>query len=65
MIFESSEIAGERAKRGLSRNRLAAISDVPASRIAKIEREGNATEQKLKKLTAALLAVALRAGGAT
>ena len=54
MIYESSEIAAEREKLGIGRDRLAALSGVSASRIGKIEREGHATEVKLKQLTVAL-----------
>ena len=61
MVYESKEIRGERQKLNLTQDELARLSGVSSSRIGKIERNGNATEGNLKKLTDALQ----RAGGAT
>ena len=60
MIYESSEIAAERVRLGLSQDKLAALSGVSARQIGKVEKVGNASERTLKKLTVALQ----RAGGA-
>ena len=63
MIYESSEIAAERIRLGLSQDKLAAltgVNGVSARQIGKVEKVGNASERTLKKLTVALQ----RAGGA-
>ena len=60
MIYESSEIAAERVRLGLSQDKLAALSGVSARQICKVEKVGNASERTLKKLTVSLQ----RAGGA-
>ena len=54
MIYESSEIAAERVRLGLSQDKLAALSGVSARQIGKVEKVGNASERTLKKLTVAL-----------
>lgn len=54
MIFDTHEILSERQKRGLTQDRLAAISGVPSSKISKIEHGSEAHSATLRRLTKAL-----------
>ena len=61
MIYESSEIAPERNRLGLTLDELSRVSRVSARVIGKVEKVGCASERTLKKLTDALLKA--RGGG--